>query len=609
MRRALFGIVVTWLAVQGCSGSSESKNPESTKPPELVPVRTEFDDVGAAATCDVNDDSQNCLEAGDNTIRIDDEVKLQFKGGDLDPAKNIVRLELQPGAKLDPRFKEGAFIYRGRKDRKPLLHRIDALRVDGSKVEAKLSPARPKDAFKRGRVRVRIPLGAEGPNNGGTRAQSRPLMRDGLLGTTAQALTIPPIGPQDCSGTVLSGAVAAVGGTGTVDLNFTTCRFVLTAWVDATLRWDSAVNLDKLEVTVGGSVDAALHAKLEASVTGAGGQSKTIWTFPDIPIVVAGLVLTLTPKIEAGWDITGKATLSVEQGFDYTGSIEEGFGWSDRKGWYSVDERTSTFSKFGPTVTFDGSVTATAWIRPRVDLQAFGIVGGYVALKTFAEGVITSTGKIAGNTVSGEICTDLSVGIQPTVGASADLFGIKLFDENVVLATFKQKLVNDACIPYTGPIPTDCDLSSPCCNDGQCTPPTEAGVTVQCEKGLATSGGKFKYKCVQHYPKNFCLTGGGAAGDVLCDDKNSVTIDKCVDNLCENTLPGYDNLPPNVATETKQITLNCSKLNPECCFSTSDCADGNPINIDTCTKAAGAGPEVSGTCTHTEKKIIVGGTK
>ena len=319
MRRALFGIVVTWLAVQGCSGSSESKNPESTKPPELVPVRTEFDDVGAAATCDVNDDSQNCLEAGDNTIRIDDEVKLQFKGGDLDPAKNIVRLELQPGAKLDPRFKEGAFIYRGRKDRKPLLHRIDALRVDGSKVEAKLSPARPKDAFKRGRVRVRIPLGAEGPNNGGTRAQSRPLMRDGLLGTTAQALTIPPIGPQDCSGTVLSGAVAAVGGTGTVDLNFTTCRFVLTAWVDATLRWDSAVNLDKLEVTVGGSVDAGaadpVHVQRAAEPLGAlldevelglaqlGGQARRAGEVPSVDVHVPDVELLDGPPDRRGSDV------------------------------------------------------------------------------------------------------------------------------------------------------------------------------------------------------------------------------------------------------------------------------------------------------------------
>lgn len=52
------------------------------------------------------------------------------------------------------------------------------------------------------------------------------------------------------------------------------------------------------------------------------------------------------------------------------------------------------------------------------------------------------------------------MGIQPTAHASADIFGIKLFDENVVLATFKQKLVNDACVAYTGPIPTDSDNRS-----------------------------------------------------------------------------------------------------------------------------------------------------
>lgn len=592
MRRATIGMAATFLALQACSSADDGGSAAApAKAPELVPVRSEFDDVAAAPVCDTLDESQNCLEPADNTIRIDDEVRLQFKGGDLDPAKNIVRLEMMPGATLDPRFKVGAFIYRGRKDRKPLLHRIDELRVTGDVVEMKVSRARPKDAFKRGRIRIRMPLGANGPN-GGTRAQSRPLMRDGTLGVTAQPLTIAAIGPQDCSGTVLDSAVTSGAVTGNVKLDFTKCKFVLTAWVDATLKWDSLVNLDKLEVTVGGSVDAALHAKLEASVTGAIGKSKTIWTFGDIPIVVAGLVLTLTPKIEAGWDLSGKATLSVEQGFDYTGSIEEGFGWSDRKGWYSVDERTSNFSKFGPDVTFDGSVTATAWIRPRIDLQAFGIVGGYVALKTFAEGVITSTGKTVGGTPSGNVCTDLSVGISPTVGASADIFGIKLFDEDVVLATFKTKLVDNACTPYTGTIPSNCDLSSPCCTDGECTPPVTGGVTVQCDKGAATTGGKFAYECVQHYADNFCLNAAA------CDDKLPVTKDDCVDNQCQNDLLGFDSGTPVAAKDFCRLPFS-----PDCCFTASDCADGNLLNIDLCTKEAGATLENAGVCTHKDKVI------
>ena len=567
------------LSVGGCGGEPN---------PDYLPAMTEFDDVAVAAKCNPDDDSQNCLEPTEKAIRVDDEARLKWTNLMFDEATGTVSFDLPAGEMLDPRFVAGAIIYRGRRDRRPLLHKIDSVVQKGASVAIKVSRAHIKDAFRKGRVRARIPLGAGGP--------SATSMSEGY-GVLSSALSV-AIGPKDCSGTVFDQVLMGADVQGKVSLKLSECRFVLTAWVDAVLQWDSIVNLDKVELTVGGSIDAALHAVLVANLSGKTSQSKTIWTGPEVPFVVAGLVLTINPSVIAGFDLSAKANLTVTQGFEYTDSITEGFGWSDRLDWYSIDERTSKFTQFGPTVFFDGNITATPWVKARLDLKAFGIIGGYVAVKGFAEGVITSTAMEKNGGYAGDVCADLSIGVTPSLGAICEipLVNLTLFDEEAVLGTSRVKLVNDACTPWTGPKIADCDVTSPCCTDGQCPPSSDPGVTVSCTKGGMLNNGLYKYTCKNVYPADWCLPGSDVAGDVVCNDKNPATSDKCVDYHCENKAKGVDEAAQkNVGTGMK--TNVC--LGADCCFVDSDCADGLLTTVDTCQKAdPNAGPNTKGTCQH-----------
>jgi hypothetical protein len=160
-------------------------------------VTTEWDDVGAAPACDPEDPTQNCLEARAGTVRIDDEVRLAIESATWDEATSTLSARLKAGASLDPRIKVGTILYRARKDRRPLLHRVDALSVDGRTVTAQLSRVTVKDAFKKGRLRARLYLSETGST--GQPLTARP-------GVQQQPLEL-ALGPSDCSGTVLDGSL------------------------------------------------------------------------------------------------------------------------------------------------------------------------------------------------------------------------------------------------------------------------------------------------------------------------------------------------------------------------------------------------------------------
>lgn len=550
-----------------------------------APVTTEWDDVATALKCNPDDPGQSCLEPHPDTVRVDDELRFNFEAADFDDTTGVLTLKLKAGAKLDARLKEGAFLYRGRKDRRPLLHRVDGVRVEGQVVTMKLSRARPKDVFTKGRLRTRLPLS-------GVASQGAPLSG----GVTRQPLEV-AIGPRNCAGVVFDKTLATVNSHGQVKLELTECRFLLTAWVDALIEWDSGLaNVDRLELTVGGSADAALHATLTLDLDGRYGERKRIWEGPEIPFTVGGIVITVNPALYAGYELSAKANLVATQGFDLTQSMEVGFGYSDYRGWYSIDERTSSFTKFGPTLAFDGNITATAFVQPELALKAFGFVGGTVALKGFAEARLTSTATASGGTYSGELCTDLDLGLTPSVGAVAELFGVQLFSEDVALTTFRTAIVKNSCAAYTGPVPSDCDASSGCCTDGQCTTPDDPAVTVKCVKGAQLAGGKYRYACEQQYPANYCLAGSSTAATV-CDDGESLTIDSCVDNRCQNVLrdgPAADVAAQASGTKFPPATTCVA---PGCCYVNSDCADGDRLTLDRCVKTGSLqGPDVKGSC-------------
>jgi hypothetical protein len=543
-------------------------------------VKTEFDDVAAAPKCRADDPTQNCLEARANLVRVDNEALLKIESASLDETTGALSRRLKSGARLDERIKEGTILLRSRKDRRPLLHRVKTLSASGQDVTMTLERVTVKDAFKKGRIRARVYLTEQ--DSQGQPLTSRP-------GVDRQPLMI-ALGPADCSGSVLNGSVVGpvVPGQPTavadVDLSFSRCRFQLRAWVDAVLEWDDGfANLDKFELSVGGAIDAELRARLQLVANGAIGKQTKIWEGPEIPFSLAGIVITVNPSVSAGFEVSGEATLTVESGFSQTDSVQYGFGYSDRLSWYSIDERDSRFTEFGPNVTFDGRLDATAFITPKLDVKAFGIAGATVTLKTFAKAKLRSSGS--GTPVMGEVCRSLDVGVTPAVGAVVEVLGLTLFEETMDLGTLKVALVQNQCTPFTGTVPTTCDPGSVCCLDAQC-PVTEPGTTARCKKGNATSGGLFRYRCETVYPDNYCTT------DAMCADMTVVSDDRCEDYSCVHEFPD-----PTGAAEREMATFAVNALcqAPDCCQENSDCAEAGGQKKK-CEKPAGSSPSTKGTC-------------
>ena len=564
MRHPLLALTAC-CAVASC-GPTQKKN-------DFVAEPNAWDDVPLALKCDPADGNQNCLEPRANVVRIDDEDRLQVSASEWDAAASTLRLTLKPGVTPDARIKVGTIVYRSRKDRPPLLHRVEELSRSGRDVTVKLSRVQLKDAFARGRIRVRLPLTE--------RAQTT----QPLEGQTRQPLEI-ALGPSDCSGNVFDKMVVSPMAQGTVKLDLTKCKFRLSAWVDAVLEWDEGfANLDKLELSVGGSIDSAMHARLQLALNANFGEQRRLWEGPEIPFSVGGIIITINPSLYAGYSVSADANLTVTHGFDLTDSIEVGFGYSDRLGWYSVDERNTRFTEFGPNVTFDGRVNAKAWLEPRLDVKAFGLVGATITLQSFAEAKMTSTATVSGANYSGQLCTSLDLGVTPKVGAVVEAFGVSLFNETMDLATFKTTLVRDRCAPVTGPIPSDCDVASACCIDGQCPGPTEPGTSVRCKKGMATSGGKFRYRCDTVYPPRYCTT------NAMCVDESIQTTDACTDYSCTHELRTPE-VSASLMPSTAQSTLCFA---PGCCHTRSDCADASMMK-KRCVKPEGSGPDVAGTC-------------
>ena len=593
-RTALFSLLrcLTPAALLACTepppGADDTDTPaeESDTPADTdaaEEVLTAYDDVPTAMRCPVDDDGTNCLERATNAFRVDDEATLGWDAADYDPDTERLSVLLKPGATLDDRFVEGAFLYRGRKDKKPLMHRITGVRVEGDRVQIGLERANVKEVFPRGRVRTRIPVGATPANLRG---------RDGLPMAAGPADV--SVGTSDCSGTLFDTTIATVNAHGTIDVSLTQCSFELYAWVDAVLVWDSLTNLDRVEVSAGGGLDASLHAELTAALDATYGASKVIWNGPEIPVTIGGLLITINPSLIGGYSLSAAAELSVAHGYDYSGSIEEGFGWSDRRGWYTIDERESEFTRSGPDVYFDGNITAKVFLKPRLDVKAFGILGGFIAVEGFAKAELSSTAERVGGQFEGEVCADLVVGLQPSIGAICEIpvVNITVFEEEVKLPAFSRTIGADLCASWSGPAPTDCDPSSGCCTDGECPPNTEdPSLTVSCDRGPQLVGGLYRYSCETHIPEGWCLTGSETAGDVTCDDGLEATVDECVENQCVNSYPLIDNLP----VETH---VACPAIAVDCCFVDSDCNDGVPGTDDVCEKDPGEGPNERGTCSH-----------
>ena len=594
------GPAADWLANTGCATPYE-------------PIKTEFDEVGVAPICSPEDPGQNCVETHHKAVRMDDELALSFARTEFDATTHIFRAELKAGAELDPRLEVGAYLHRSRKDRSPLLHRIDSLIQKGQVVTMQLSKAQGKDVFPRGRIKTRIPLAD--PSLKATPSAS------GL----SPRLSTPPFGISDCSGNVFDtpfGAInsAGVQVAGNVKFDLTKCHFLLQAWVDASLDWDvAALDVDKVEVSVGGGVDAELDTKLVIDVNAAYATSKRIWQLPTPIVVPVGpIVLSVTPEINAGFSVSGKANLTALAGFKWTDEITVGLGYNDVNKWYPINQRNNTFTHYGPTATFEGNVTARPWLELQTNVTAFGLLGGSVSLEGFAEATLTGTASTtAAGAVTGEVCAALDVGLVPRAGVVVELFGADIWGQDWALATFTLPVVKKTCTPAAKAptIPSDAASNSQCFTDSQCTQPTDPTISASCVKGeknlSGANAGTYTYVCKTTYPANYCPYGSSTA-DALCaanaaprTPKSLIPVCNASSHRCET--PDVEVPPASTATtpagSTPIFDAAATCKAPGCCYVNSDCADGNAATIDTCEKTSALkGPSVKGVCASTVKQ-------
>jgi len=557
-----------------------------------VPVQTSYDDLATAPKCNPEDPTQNCVEMSPEAVRVDDEAKLNWQNVRFDPTTKVMSFDLAPGTTLDPRVAAGKMLVRSGRGRPPLMARILEVSQSGQTVSLKMGPRlKTKDVFPRGRLRFRAPLGAE-PS---TLSQNQ-----NGLSVLQSPLSLGSVGPSDCAGNIFNQSVSSSGVTGTVKVDLTKCKFRLGAYVDVSVDWYGSDA--KIEAVLGGTLDAALHTKLTANLTGAYSQDKKLWELAT-PLVfsIGGVPFTLEVEVFAGYSLSGRANLTVEQGFDLNGSVEAGAGWKKNRSpqLYSVYRKEVNFTKFGPLVTFDGNVTAKAYVKPRVSLEALGIAGATASLKVFAEGQVTAhassnTGS-GSTTVAAQVCTDLYAGLTPSVGLVIDPDFIPFMDPieaEYDLSTTKALVQGDVCVSTNATYYSNCDQTSECCTDSQCAD-DPYGFPVQCTKGSATSGGKYTYTCVADRPEGFCEKNSD------CSDSTSVTVDACVDHECVFEPLNIAASPGDYAGLTGLDSATPAAV-PAKCNVNSDCDDGKLSTRDTCKKALpNAGPAVAGTCQNT----------
>jgi hypothetical protein len=117
-------------------------------------------------------------------------------------------------------------------------------------------------------------------------------------------------------------------------------------------------------------------------------------------------------RFEIGGEVQTEAAGSLETGGDATISIEAGVVYRDGR-WEEVWNASSTFEGHEAVWVVDGSVDGRVFIRPRLSLAFYEVVGPFVALKGYFGGQYLPI-------PNRELCT--YVGISGEVGGSFEVF-------------------------------------------------------------------------------------------------------------------------------------------------------------------------------------------
>ncbi|MFT5434976.1 MAG: hypothetical protein ACI9OJ_005692, partial [Myxococcota bacterium] len=528
------------------------------------------DDEPMASSCGEDGEIGDCLEPADVSLRVDDETKLGFESVSFDAENKVLTLILADGAELPGKVVKGGVLYRNRKDRPPFAIRIVGVEQNDRTVKVKVQRAKLRDVYKKGRIRRRIPMNFD--------------MMAVPAGAPGKGDVGISIGPNDCSA-LLADIDSKIPFPVSLRVDLTKCKFVLSGWVDAHLTWGGILP-SSFEFVVGGGIDAALTATISMNGSvGINGEVLLVRLAP-IPINILGLQLTISTEIFGGYRIGGAGEFGATAGFEYDASAEAGFGWTQGGGFYDIWDTSSNFTQVGPDLSFGGAAYAEVYVKPKISVLLWGLVGGYAAVEAYADLNVSGEAHYtpADNWV-GEFCWELAAGITPSVGATLQIFGQSLLDEEVTLPSFQVTLAED-CVegsPTVAPGCTesnlcatdlDCDGSAGNCRIGHCNPDKGCSCTYQektegccytiadCDPvapGLQLTC--FFSKCASYHIPGYCEK------DDDCSDDKATTVDTCDDNHCEHSAPTAMAFGPD--------SLNV-------CTGHEDCEDGDPLTMDTC---------------------------
>ncbi len=595
MRRIFFLCIISLL--MSCGDTDESTTAEG-----IEVIDTEFDDEPIAANCEAVGQGEDCLEVARGALRVDDEERLGIEEMRFDREKKSILMRLAPGAELPSGIEVDKVIYRARRDRKPFAAIIKSIDRRDNEVRIQVENAPLKRVFKRGRIRKRIPVEFERLEVVPRESEMGPTM--GALRRYQQGLEF---GVQDCTGTLydqqITGLAAGVAQATQVNvdvqLNLTQCKAVVSGWVDANMVW-GGVSPDSFEFVLGGGIETALAAEaiINAPEAVVIGDETKLATLGKIVLPFGGFNVTITPEIYAGFDAYLEGGLDAEAGFQYDASLEAGFGWTAGNGFYDIWNPQSSFSPVGPTLNYDGISIVTAYIKPKLNVKLYDVVGGSASIKAYVRLHAAGTAAYENGAVTGKVCYDLDAGLQPIVGAELSALGVDLVDVEWALSPLETTLA-DACIDGDVLVET-CGATDECVADADCLPDNATACTVaKCNPNTCTCN-IFDTPCCTEAADcddgdpsttDICLKAFGSCQHTPtmgycnnvddCDDGSLQTIDRCVDNTCE-----FENQLARNATEAE-------------CQTHADCDDGDDLTTDSCVvgscrNSIGAGATVSG---------------
>lgn len=326
---------------------------------------------------------------------------------------------------------------------------------------------------------------------------------------------------------------------GPVDLGLTQCHFTVEFDVDVNLSWGWL-----LPDAFSASVSVIADAGLELTGTLTAGYS----THPDdvklvslgsIQFTVGGIPLYVSGSIYGGYTLDLAAAASFVAGFDYDATETFGFGWASGDGIYKIRSSDRTKSRTGPTFTIDGTVTASAYLRPELEfgvgVSGFLSAGATIGLELGASlhGEVHTEGNGA------EACLSLDLYATPSLGYHLNIFNLIDESGSFALADWSTQLFpvdgDEGCVSWEEQENPSCGSGSECNSHADCefqvgdsvsdvpsgvTPAAADAICIEATCAVETSG--TSCGCDFKWLTNCCTSDAQCGTGALCNNNYCV---------------------------------------------------------------------------------------